>query len=97
MFGIRSVVSAEKNTLFIILLLDIKEAFTIKYRRNITDVIALLNHLINARSKREFLSFHGEYLFICLQNKNICYASFVSRLFLGINTTVFLIRHNKYM
>jgi hypothetical protein len=35
-FRIQSIVGAEANTLSIILLLDIKEAFTLNYRRNIT-------------------------------------------------------------
>lgn len=56
---------AEKNILSIILLLYIKEAFTIKYRRNITGAIVLLNHVSNAHNKREFISFHFDYLFIC--------------------------------
>lgn len=63
-FRIRRVVGAEEDTVSIILLLDIKEVFTIKYRRNITGAIALLNHLIKVHNKREFISFHYEYLFI---------------------------------
>jgi hypothetical protein len=60
-FRIRSVVSAEVYTLRIILLLDIKEAFTINYRGNIIGAIVLLNNLSKAR---EFIPFHCEYLFI---------------------------------
>jgi len=61
-FRIRSVVGAEENILCIFLLLDINAVFTIKFRTNIIGATVILN-LSNAHNKRDFISFHCEYLF----------------------------------
>lgn len=88
-FRIWSFVGAEENTVIITQLLNINEAFTVKYRRNTTGAILLLNHLGISHNKREFISFHCEYLFICLRITIFYYYSFVSPLFLGVKTTGF--------